>query len=136
MTSFIFIIFFSCLATIFAGIAIFIFYKNYKSILAGEVEIYPDYNAVIVFRDTMDSVVKFSIRKVVRAYRFSLHYFVLVILKILDLLQLLIENRYQALRAFFVSKSVENKAFVVHFWGHLKHYKREMDKEEEDVEKN
>lgn len=135
MTSLIFIIFFLLAAFVFAGVAISIFYKNYKNILAGEVEMIDDYNAVSVFADTMDSVIKFSIRKVVRGYRFSLHYLVLIILKGLDILQFIIENRYQALRAFFVSKSVENKAFVVHFWGHLKHYKREMDKEEEDVEK-
>lgn len=136
MTSLIFIIFFLLTATVFAGVAVSIFYRNYKNILIGEVEIVDDYNAVSVFVDTMDSVIKFSIRKVVRGYRFSLHYFVLLILKALDILQVLIEGRYQALRAFFVSRSVENKAFVVHFWGHLKHYKREMDKEEEDVEKN
>lgn len=135
MTSLIFIIFFLLISAVFAGTAIFIFYKNYKNILAGEVEMLDDYNAVYVFRDTMDSVIKFSIRKVVRGYRFTLHYLVLIILKGLDILQIIVENRYQALRAFFVSKSVENKAFVVHFWGHLKHYKREMDKEEEDVEK-
>jgi hypothetical protein len=123
------------MSAVFAGMAISIFYKNYKNILVGEVEMLDDYNAVSVFRDTMDSIIKFSIRKVVRSYRFTLHYLVLIILKGLDILQLIVENRYQALRAFFVSKSVENKAFVVHFWGHLKHYKREMDKEEEDVEK-
>jgi len=136
MISTIFIILFAIAGLGFLIRAAFIFYKSYKEIISGKTIIDDEYNAIVVFVGTMDSVIQFLIKKVIRMYRFSLHYVVLMVLKSLDILNEFIEKRYQALRARFVSKSIENRAFVVHFWGHLKHYKREMDKEGEDVEKN
>lgn len=135
MISTIFIILFLLAGLASFSRAGFIFYRSHKALSSGVVTVDQDYNAVFVFVETMDSVVQFLIKKAIRMYKFSLHYVVLWILQSLDLLKDLIENRYQSLRARFVTKSVENKAFVVHFWSHLKHYKREMDKEEEDVEK-
>lgn len=58
-------------------------------------------------------------------------YVILVVLKVFNFFQYISDALYSRMRNYFVRKSVEDKSLVIHFWGHLKKYKKEMDKEEE-----
>ncbi len=126
-------IFLSVLFFVFATIIIF---KNYKFLNAFDGDIDERQNSIKTFLQTLETLLKFTIRKIVRIWKLYFHYFILYILKTIDLINFIFGLFYSKLRNYFISKSTENKALVVHFWRDLKRYKREKDKEEAEEKRD
>ena len=126
-------IFLSVLFFVFATIIIF---KNYKFLKAFDGDIDERQNSIKTFLQTLETLLKFTIRKIVRIWKLYFHYFILYILKTIDLINFIFGLFYSKLRNYFISKSTENKALVVHFWRDLKRYKREKDKEEAEEKRD
>lgn len=126
-------IFLSVLFFVFATIIIF---KNYKFLNVFDGDIDERQNSIKTFLQTLETLLKFTIRKIVRIWKLYFHYFILYILKTIDLINFIFGLFYSKLRNYFISKSTENKALVVHFWRDLKRYKREKDKEEAEEKRD
>ena len=94
-------------------------------------EIDDEYSSVKVAVKTYESILKFSLRKFVKAYQFILHYIHLLTIKLLSGVQSVFDFIYAILRDSFVKKSVKNKAYVKHFWSNLKEFRKEMDEDDE-----
>lgn len=107
-------------------------YKHYKYLNSDDVEIDENYNSVKFFFATLDHILKVYLRRVAKIYKVYSHYMYLIILKGIDKIQLIMDWIYDKIRGRFVRKSVADKSLVVHFWDHLKNYKREIDKEKEE----
>ncbi len=118
------------LSVLFFLFAIIIIFKNYKFLNIFDGDIDEKQNSVKIFLQTLETLLKFTIRKIVRFWKLYFHYFILYTLKTIDLVNVIFGLIYSKLRNHFISKSTENKALVVHFWRDLKRYKREKDKEE------
>ncbi len=88
-----------------------------------------EYLAFKTFKMNFRNLVQYSIRKFVKYYKFTLHYIHFYIIKSLSFVQSLINTIYAKLRNNFVEKSIGDKKYVAHFWGNLKEFKKEMDKE-------
>ena len=107
-------------------------YKHYKYLNNTEIiEIDEEYSSVKVASKTYESILKFSLRKFVKAYQFVLHYIHLFVLKLLRGVQSVFDFIYAILRNSFVKKSVKNKAYVKYFWSNLKEFRKEMDEDGE-----
>lgn len=127
------LLFLSFLSFLFAAIIIF---KNYKFLNVFDGDIDDKQNSVKIFLQTVETLLKFTIRKIVRLWKLYFHYFILYTLKTIDLVNVIFGLFYSKLRNHFISKSTENKALVVHFWRDLKRYKREKDKEEAEEKRD
>jgi hypothetical protein len=112
--------------------AFFLVFSQYRFLSSNDADISKHYDSVAMFFITWDSLLKFFLRRVVKIRKLFSHYAVLSFLKFLDILQNQMQRLYTFIRGYFVKKSIENKSLVVHFWDHLKHYKREIDSEEEN----
>jgi len=120
------------LSIIFFLLSFFLVYKNHRYLKATKNQIDDSENAIKVFLSTVETLIKFSIRKISRLWKLYFHYLILLTLKMIDLVNSVMSKFYAKLRNYFISKSTENKTLVVHFWSHLKYYKKEKDKEEEE----
>jgi hypothetical protein len=130
---------FLCLFAIILIISILIIreiYKNYKYISNLEEEDFNNlikeneenkYDSVFNFIQTLETLLKFSLRRVAKNYNFSLHYIHFSLIKILSYIQNIFQYFYNWLRDSFVKKSIKNKVYVKHFWSNLKEFKKEMD---------
>jgi hypothetical protein len=110
-------------------------YKHHLTLMGVEGEdiaIDTDYNAVKSVMKTYETLIKFSIRRFVKNYSFTLHYVHLFAIKIMSQIQNFFDFIYAILRNSFVKKSIENKTYVKHFWGNLKEFKKEMDEVDGD----
>ena len=110
--------------------AFLVLYSHYNFLKNNDLDIDNDYDAMGIFFSTSESLLKFSLRRVVKVRKLFSHYIVLSILKSIDFVQSLMQRFYEFMRGYFVKKSIENKSLVVHFWDHLKHYKKEIDSED------
>lgn len=112
---------------------IFNIFKHYKYLNTSKevTEIDEEYSSVKVASKTYESILKFSLRRFVKAYQFVLHYIHLFSLKLLRGVQSIFDFIYAILRDSFVKKSVKNKAYVKHFWSNLKEFRKEMDEDSE-----
>lgn len=106
-------------------------YKHYKTLMSvdesEDVSIDTKYNSIKLVMNTYESLLKYTLRRFVKNYLFVLHYIHLFSIKFLAKIQLAFALMYSLLRDSFVKKSVQNKAYVKHFWGNLKEFKKEMD---------
>ncbi len=85
------------------------------------------YDSVANFILTLETLLKFSLRRVAKSYNFFLHYMHFSLIKILSYIQNIFGYFYNWLRDSFVKKSIKNKVYVKHFWSNLKEFKKEMD---------
>ncbi len=125
--------FFLLIMTVCVVYAVALVFNQYRFLSTNDVDISKHYDALAMFFITCDSLLKFFLRRIVRIRRLFSHYVVLSFLKFLDILQSQMQRLYSFMRGYFVKKSIENKSLVVHFWDHLKHYKREIDSEDKDT---
>lgn len=107
------------------------YYKTYKDILAGNLEIQNDFKNYFTFKDDLATLIRFFKKRFVKMcvyiYEYILHLFVRVIF----LIRKWTDNMYTKSRDAFFRKALKNKKSISRFWPHLKEYKREIDEEKE-----
>ena len=110
----------------------YMFFANYRAIKKGELEIINDNRNIELFKQYCLVFYKFIIRKIVKAFKFTVQYILHILVRILYFINMLTDKVYAKSRNTFVYSATKNRSTVTHFWNHLKVYKREIDKEKED----
>lgn len=110
---------------------IIVLFVNYLSIRKGELEMRNDNANYLLFKQYTLAFYKYFIRRVNRAYKFTIQYALHLIVRVLYFINILTDKFYSKSRNVFVQNATKNKSTVVHFWNHLKVYKREIDEEKE-----
>lgn len=88
-------------------------------------------HAVRNFFHTLEVIIKFFIRQIVKRYRFVMHYVLFCILQLFTLIKLGTNFVYNKTRKYFIKKSIQDEGHMVYFWDYLKKYKKEIDKEKD-----
>ncbi len=98
---------------------------------------YPDkyivyYNGHEEFINVFSKIIRFYISKFYNFLKIIYQYILHIWVQIIARVNSLSEKAYTVSRDKFMDEIVKDKKAVPHFWGYLKKYKKEIDKEKED----
>lgn len=113
------------------AIALMVF-ASYRLIKKGEIEIINDNRNMLLLQQYFLAFYKFIVKKIIRYFKFATQYILHILVRVLYFINILTDKIYAKSRDTFVSSATKNRSSVVHFWNHLKVYKREIDKEKKD----
>lgn len=110
---------------------IFVIFSHSLDLKRGNIKEPENLNSISNFFHTIDILIKFFIKQVIRRYHFVIHYILFIVLQFFTLIKVGTNYVYNRVRKHFIKKSIENQSHLVYFWDYLKKYKKEMDKEKD-----
>lgn len=109
-----------------------VFSAHYNSYNKGKIVVDENYNGPAQVKDASIIIIRFLVRRLNYYRKFLLQYALHVWVRFLFYIDKSFSYLYAHSRNVFVDTAVRNKQTVPHFWEHLKVYKQERDKEEEE----
>lgn len=120
------------LIILFAGVFILV-WQNFK-ITRGLIILDESYNGSEQVGDAVNILLRRSFKRSIQMRRFFLQYVLHFFVRVMSLFDRFTTYLYSRSRDKFVQTAVKNRGTVPHFWNHLKAYKKEIDKEKENIE--
>lgn len=111
-----------------------VFFAHYNSYRKGKIVVDEDYNGPAQVKDASIIIIRFLVRRLNHYRKFLFQYILHIWVRFLFYVDKSFSYLYARSRNLFVDTAVKNKHTVPHFWEHLKVYKKEIDKEEEEKE--
>lgn len=112
-----------------------VFFAHYNAYFKGKVVVDENYNGPAQVKDASIIIIRFIVRRLNHYRKFFMQYILHVWVRFLFYVDKSFSYLYAQSRNLFVESAVRNKQTVPHFWEHLKVYKKEIDKEEEEKDK-
>lgn len=112
-----------------------VFGVHYNDYVKGKITVDENYNGPAQVSAAAIIIIRFLVRRLNYYRKFLFQYILHVWVRSLFYIDKGFSFLYARSRDLFVDTAVKNKHTVPHFWDHLKVYKQERDKEEEDKEK-